>query len=72
MFRIILIVILILISIPLFNKAKDYVADKAWKAKAVGAAAGKAIEQGAHKAKEAAVEQKDEILRNPLKEEPKK
>ncbi len=67
MFRIILVVILILISIPFFNKAKDYFKDKAWKVKAAGATAGKVIQEGTEKAKDAAVETKNEILQNPLK-----
>lgn len=71
MFRIIFIVILILISIPLFNKAKDYVSDKMWKTKAVGAAAGKMIESGAEKAKDAAVKTTHEVLKNPLADEKK-
>ena len=72
MFRIILIVALILISIPLFNKAKDYLHDKAWKAKAAGSAAGKIIGDGAEKAKDKTVETAHDIFRNPLADEKKK
>ena len=41
MFRIILIVILILIAIPFFNKAKDYATEKSRSVKVIGKTAEK-------------------------------
>ena len=43
MFRIIFIVVLVLLAIPFFNKAKDYVSEKANKAEAIGTVAKKAF-----------------------------
>jgi hypothetical protein len=43
MFRIILIITLILIAIPLFNKAKNYMGDMTHKAKALGQTTVKAV-----------------------------
>jgi len=43
MLRIILIITLILLAIPFFNKAKDYAEDKAHKAKIAGQTAVKAV-----------------------------
>ncbi len=43
MFRIILIIVLIMLAIPFFNKAKDYVTEESRKVKAVGTIAKKAF-----------------------------
>ncbi|MBP7709738.1 MAG: hypothetical protein KA100_01540 [Rickettsiales bacterium] len=43
MFRIIFIVVLVLLAIPFFNKAKDYIGEKARKAEAIGTVAKKAF-----------------------------
>ncbi len=47
MFRIILIILVILISIPIFNKGRDYFNEKMRKVEVLGTTAKKAIKYGA-------------------------